>query len=672
MSHRAPTEWGLPGTGLVPALGAAPGPHGTHFAVWSRGDAVEVVLPDEDGHPAHPMERGRDGVWTTLLPWVRPGDRYGYRVHGPWDPVHGHRFDPGEVLVDPYARAIDGAWSVVVDGRFDWGDDRSPQVPWVDTVVYELHVRGFTRLHPAVPAELRGTYAGLAHPDSVGHLLDLGVTTLELLPVHESRTEPEIRRRGLTNYWGYSTLGFFAPHAGYAASGSRGEQVTEFRQMVRDLHAAGLEVVVDVVYNHTCEGGSDGLTLSWRGLDNEAYYRLRHDGSFEDVTGCGNSLDLRHPRCLAMAMDSLRYWVQEMHVDGFRFDLAPTLARGSTGFDAAGTFLAVVGQDPVVSRVKLVAEPWDVGPGGYQLGSFPAPWAEWNDRFRDTVRLAWLGGRGRARGGLRDLGYALSGSSDVFEAGGRGPLASVNFVTAHDGFTLRDLVSYDHKHNEANLEDGRDGHDGNHSWNCGVEGGTDDPAVLALRRRLSRDLLATLLLATGVPMLTAGDEVGRTQRGNNNAYCLDDETTWVSWAHEPWQRDLYSWTRALVALRREHPVLRHDAYFEGRSAHADGVKDLAWFSPEGEEMSAEHWFDHDRQVLGMYLAGRHDADAPLLVLLNTGTAEQQVRLPGGPWARRYDTLLDTADEQPVAGPSHDAGHIVVLAPRTARVLLAHR
>jgi len=673
VSQRARTGPGLPGAvGLVPALGAIPGPDGTHLAVWSRGDAVEVVLPGEDGHPAHPMDQGPDGVWTTFLPWVRPGDRYGYRVHGPWDPGHGHRFDPGEVLVDPYARAVDGRWSVVVDGGFDWGDDRPPHVPWADTVVYELHVRGFTRLHPAVPEELRGTYAGLAHPDSVGHLLDLGVTTLELLPVHESRTEREIRRRGLTNYWGYSTIGFFAPHAGYAAKGSRGEQVVEFKDMVRTLHDAGLEVVLDVVYNHTCEGGSDGPTLSWRGLDNEAYYRLRHDGSFEDVTGCGNSLDLRHPRCLAMVMDSLRYWVQEMHVDGFRFDLAPTLARGSTGFDAAGTFLAVVGQDPVVSRVKLVAEPWDVGPGGYQLGSFPAPWAEWNDRFRDTVRQAWLGGHGAARGRLRDLGYALSGSSDVFEAGGRGPLASVNFVTAHDGFTLRDLVSYDHKHNEANLEGGSDGHDGNHSWNCGVEGETDDPAVLALRRRLSRDLLATLLLATGVPMLTAGDEVGRTQRGNNNAYCLDDETTWLSWAHEPWQRDLYAWTRALLALRREHPVLRHDAYFEGRSARPDGVKDLAWFAPEGEEMSAEHWFDHDQQVLGMYLAGRHEADTPLLVLLNTGAAAQPVRLPGDPWARRYDTLLDTADEQPAPGPSHDAGDTVTLAARTVRVLLARR
>ena len=662
----------MPGTGLVPLLGATPREDGTVFAVWSRGDAVDVVLPDEDGHLAHPMQPAGDGVWTAFLPWVRPGDRYGYRVHGPWDPVHGHRFDPGEVLVDPYSRAVDRAWSVVVDGSFDWGDDRSPHVQWADTVVYELHVRGFTRLHRALPEELRGTYAGLAHPDSVGHLLDLGVTTLELLPVHEFRSEPEIVARGLTNYWGYSTLGFFAPHAAYAASGSRGEQVGEFKEMVRTLHAAGLEVVLDVVYNHTCEGGSDGPTLSWRGLDNEAYYRLRHDGAFEDVTGCGNSLDLRHPRCLAMVMDSLRYWVQEMHVDGFRFDLAPTLARGSTGFDAAGTFLAVVAQDPVVSRVKLVAEPWDVGPGGYQLGAFPAPWAEWNDRFRDTVRQAWLGSRGRARGGLRDLGYALSGSSDVFEPGGRGPLASVNFVTAHDGFTLRDLVSYDRKHNEDNLEDGRDGHDSNHSWNCGVEGETDDAGVLALRRRLSRDLLATLLLATGVPMLAAGDEVGRTQHGNNNAYCLDGETTWLSWAHEPWQRDLYAWTRALLSLRREHPVLRHDAYFEGRAAHPDGVKDLAWFAPEGDEMSAERWFDHDQQVLGMYLADRHEGDTPLLVLLNTGAADQPVRLPGDPWARRYGTLLDTTDEQPVPGPSCAAGDVVTLGGRSVRVLRVER
>jgi glycogen operon protein len=445
--------------------------------------------------------------------------------------------------------------------------------------------------------------------------------------------------------------------------------------MVRDLHAAGLEVVLDVVYNHTAEGDAEGPTLCWRGLANEAYYRLRHDGTYDDTTGCGNSLDLRHHRCLQMVMDSLRYWVQEMHVDGFRFDLAPTLARGSSGFDPDGAFLAAVAQDPVLSRVKLVAEPWDLGPGGYVLGGFPAPWTEWNDRYRDTVRETWLGGRGRSHdGGVRDLAFALSGSSEVFAA--RGPLASVNFVTAHDGFTLHDLVSYDVKHNEANGEDNRDGSDHDRSWNCGVEGPTDDEEVTALRRRMSRNLLATLLLSAGVPMLAAGDETGRTQRGNNNAYCLDDETSWVSWEHEPWQRDLFGWTRALLAVRREHAVLRHDAFFEGSPAHEDGVKDLAWFGPDGAEMTPEQWFDHDQRVLGMYVSGPPavvgDGSTPVLVLLNPGPEAARVVLPGTPWATAYDTLLDTADEQPVRGATHGGGATVVLGPYTLRLLAARR
>ena len=636
---------------LVPRLGAVPHTAGgVDFAVWSRGDRVELCLAEESGssmtESRHPMRRRTDGVWTAHLPWVRAGDRYGFRVHGPWDPVHGHRFDPGELLVDPYARAIERQWSVVVDGGFDWGPDAPPRVPWQDTVLYELHVRGFTKLHPAVPAELRGTYAGLAHPDSIGHLTDLGVTTLELMPVHQFRSEPALVARGRANYWGYNTLGFFAPHAAYAAGGSRGEQVHEFKAMVRSLHEAGLEVLLDVVYNHTCEGGADG--------------------TFEDVTGCGNSLDLRHPRCLAMVTDSLRYWVQEMHVDGFRFDLAPTLARGTSGFEQAGTFLAVVGQDPVLSRVKLVAEPWDVGPGGYQLGAFPAPWAEWNDRFRDTVREVWLGSHGQAgsgHGGARDLAYALSGSSDVFEPGGRGPLASVNFVTAHDGFTLRDLVSYDRKHNDANGEGGRDGSDHNRSWNCGVEGPTDDPDVLALRGRLSRSLLATLLLSAGVPMLTAGDETGRTQGGNNNAYCLDDETTWVSWEHKPWQRDLYGWTRTLLALRRDHPSLRPERYVDSSAVAEGSPPPLAWFGADGVPMTAERWFDHDQRIIGMYVAG-------LLVWVNSGPAEQAVVLPGAPWAAGYETLLDTADEQPTAREPLDAGTQLALTPWTVRVLRA--
>ena len=662
----------------LPTLGAVPDGGGASFGVFSGGEAVELCLLDDHGHESRqPMSGPTHGVWHAWVHGVRPGQRYGFRVNGPWDPGHGHRFDPAALLVDPYARAVDGDWSVVVDPAFDWGGDLAPEVPWAETVLYELHVRGFTRSHPAVPAHLRGTYAGLAHPDSVGHLLDLGVTTVELLPVHQFASEPALVRRGRANYWGYNSLAFFAPHAAYAAGGTRGEQVSEFKAMVRDLHAAGLEVVLDVVYNHTAEGGADGPTLSLRGLDNEAYYRLRHDGTYEDTTGCGNSLDLRHHRALALVTDSLRYWAQECHVDGFRFDLAPTLARGQAGFDLASTFLSVVAQDPVLSRVKLIAEPWDLGPGGYQLGAFPPPWAEWNDRFRDTVRDAWLGSRGRPHGGVRDLAYRLSGSSDVFEPSGRGPLASVNFVTAHDGFTLHDLVAYDRKHNEANGEHGRDGSDNNRSWNCGVEGPTDDEDVLALRRRMMRNLMATLLLSTGVPMLTAGDETGRTQKGNNNAYCLDDETTWVSWDHAPWQRDLYDWTRALLALRREHRVLRHDAFFDGVAPHADGVKDLAWFGPDGTEMTDARWFDHGQQVLGMYLSGDgvdgHDGGRDsLLVLLNAAPTETVVTLPGPPWAQTFATVLDTAADKPAPGPEHQGGAPATLAPFSVQVLAARR
>ncbi len=689
----------------MPRLGAHPDEHGTAFAVFSRGDAVDLCLLDDDGGERRVALTERTGdVWHGHVPGVRPGQRYGYRVSGPWDPGHGHRFDPAKLLLDPYARAVDGTLhldpavlgpapgaddrtpdgrdsaafvphSVVFHPGYDWQGDRRPEVPWADTVVYETHVKGFTALHPGVPDALRGTYAGLAHPAAVEHLVSLGVTTVELLPVQEMVSEPTLLRRGLTNYWGYNTLGFFAPHAAYAASGARGQQVTEFRDMVRALHSAGLEVLLDVVYNHTAEGGADGPTLSWRGLDNAAYYRLAGGRRYLDVTGCGNSLDLRHPRTLAMVTDSLRYWVEEMHVDGFRFDLAPALARGDDGFEPDGTFLSVVAQDPVLSRVKLVAEPWDVGPGGYQLGAFPAPWAEWNDRYRDTVRDAWLGARSHS-GGVRDLAYRLSGSSDVFAT--RGPLASVNFVTAHDGFTLHDVVSYDHKHNEANGEDNRDGTDNNHSWGCGAEGPTGDAGVLALRRRMMRNLLTTLLVSTGVPMLVAGDETGRTQDGNNNAYCLDDATSWLSWAHEPWQRDLLEWTRALLALRRDHPALRHDEVFEGRPAHADGTTDLAWFGADGQEMSPERWFDHDLRVLGMYLSGRPDryqpdgpAPVPLLVLLNTGADEVVVRLPGKAWGRTYDVLLDTSDEHPRAGACHDGGADLVLPGRTTLVLAAH-
>ncbi len=706
ITRSAPDPAGAPKP-LVPRLGAHPDDRGTSFAVFSRGDDVELCLLDDDGgqRVVRLPDRTND-VWHGYVEGVRPGQRYGYRVHGPWDPGHGHRFNPAKLLTDPYARALQGdlrlddavlgpdpaaddsvadtrdsapfvPHSVVVDPAYDWRGDRRPEVPWADTVVYELHVKGFTAAHPGVPEHLRGTYAGLAHPAAIDHLVGLGVTTVELLPVHHFTSEPALLRRGKVNYWGYNSLGFFAPHAGYSAAGSHGEQVAEFRDMVRALHAAGLEVLLDVVYNHTAEGGADGPVLSWRGLDNAAYYRLLGGRRYVDVTGCGNTLDLRHPRTLAMATDSLRYWVQEMHVDGFRFDLAPALARGTDAFEKHGTFLSVLAQDPVLSSVKLVAEPWDVGPGGYQLGGFPAPWAEWNDRYRDTVRESWLGGHGSAWshvGGVRDLAYRLAGSSDLFES--RGPLASVNFVTAHDGFTLHDLVSYDRKHNEANGEDNRDGTDVNHSWNGGVEGSTDDPELLALRRRLMRNLLTTLLVSTGVPMLTAGDESGRTQSGNNNAYCTDDESSWLSWDHTPWQQDLLAWTRALLALRRANPALRSDEFFEGRPAHADGRKDLAWFGPDGREMTPERWFAHDLRVLGLYLSAEPVADlemAPsLLVLVNSGGGPSGFRLPGPPWGSAYDVLLDTRTEQPAAGPAHEHDTEVEIGPHTTVVLAARR
>ena len=705
-------------------LGAHPDATGTTFAVPSGGEAVDLALFDESGSERRvPMSRDTSGSWHVRVEGVAPGTLYGYRVLGPWDPWHGHRFNADKLLLDPYARAIDGSLhlddavfghvvgdndtvrdsrdsapfvprSVVVAGSFDWQDDAAPRVPWSDTVLYEAHVRGLTLRHPDVPREQAGTYAGLAHPAVTDHLLGLGVTTVELLPVHHFVNEPFLTRRGRANYWGYNSVGFFAPHAPYASTGSRGQQVAEFQEMVRAMHAAGLEVVLDVVYNHTGEGGPDGPTLCWRSLDNRAYYRLRHGRAYDDFTGCGNSLDLRHPHCLHMVTDSLRYWVQEMHVDGFRFDLAPTLARGSPEFDPRSAFLAVLGQDPVLSEVKLIAEPWDVGPGGYQLGRFPATWAEWNDRYRDAVRETWLVDNARKHGsGMRDLAYRLTGSSDVFEA--KGPLASVNFVTAHDGFTLRDLVTYEQKHNMGNGEDNRDGSDHNRSWNCGVEGRTDQPDVTALRRRMIRNLLATLLLSTGVPMLTAGDETGRTQEGNNNAYSVDVTSAEeegnhrqaayaVDWALGPDAADLLAWTRALLRLRREHPVLRQDTFFDGRRVHEDGLRDglrddrgvVVWFCAAGTEMSAEAWFDHALRVLGMHLSADGDGatnggPAGMLVLLNTGPEEERFTLPAEPSTTSYRCLLDTSDERPgEVGPEATAGTGVALTPYSVQVLSA--
>ncbi|MFB6980894.1 glycogen debranching protein GlgX [Streptomyces scopuliridis] len=690
---------------------------GTNFALWAGGaEAVEVCLFDDSGAETRlSLTELTHEIWHGFVPGIRPGQRYGYRVHGRWDPWTGARWNPAKLLLDPYARAVDAAeghdygrlppevyghvrdWPqrevadtvrdgrdsapyvpkgvVVHDGAPDdeWADDRRPKTPWADSVIYELHVRGFTRLHPGVPEELRGTYAGLAHPAGIGHLRRLGVTAVELLPVHQFAHEDHLLRRGLRNYWGYNSIGYFAPHAGYAASGTRGQQVAEFKGMVRALHAAGIEVILDVVYNHTAEGGELGPTLSLRGIDNRGYYRLPSDARrYTDYTGCGNTLHVVQPQVLRLITDSLRYWVTEMGVDGFRFDLAAALARSMHDVDMLSPFLAVIAQDPVLRRVKLIAEPWDVGNGGYQVGSFPPLWTEWNDRYRDAVRDFWRG----ALPDVRDLGYRLSGSSDLYAWGGRRPYASVNFVTAHDGFTLRDLVSYERKHNEANGEGNRDGTHDNRAWNCGVEGETDNAAVNALRRRQSRNLLTTLLVSTGVPMLVAGDEMGRTQRGNNNAYCQDSEVSWLDWSllESPGGQGLHALTARLLALRHAHPVLRRRAFFSGRPQAPDGLRDLAWFTPQGSEMTEEDWYA-PASTLGLFLSGRdipgRDArgekitDDSFLTILHAAGRPVEFSLPGPPWARAYELVVDTTREEQSEAPGtvYEGGATVTVPPR---------
>ncbi|MFJ2956875.1 glycogen debranching protein GlgX [Streptomyces sp. NPDC087270] len=696
------------------------GTPGTNFALWAGGaESVEVCLFADDGTETRaPLTELTHEVWHGFLPGVRPGQRYGLRVDGRWDPWTGARWNPAKLLLDPYARAVDGGFTmvpevyghardwpeqdvadtvrdnrdsapyvpkgVVVEDDDDWQDDRRPKTPWSDTVIYELHVRGFTRRHPDVPPELRGSYAGLAHPAAIAHLTRLGVTAVELLPVHQFADEEHLLRRGLHNYWGYNSIGYFAPHAGYSASGSRGGQVGEFKRMVRALHAAGIEVILDVVYNHTAEGGQGGPTLSLRGIDNRGYYRLGPDPrGYSDYTGCGNTLNVVQPHVLRLITDSLRYWVTEMGVDGFRFDLAAALARSLHDVDMLSPFLAVIAQDPVLRRVKLIAEPWDVGDGGYQVGAFPPLWTEWNDRFRDTVRDFWRG----ATGDVRDLGYRLSGSSDLYDWGGRRPYASVNYVTAHDGFTLRDLVSYNGKHNAANGEDGRDGTDDNRSWNCGAEGGTDDPDVLALRHRQLRNLLATLLLSTGVPMLVAGDEMGRTQGGNNNAYCQDNETGWVDWSlrEDPCWAALLDLAARLIALRHAHPVLRRGGFFSGLSLAPEGLRDVTWFGPDGREMAEEDWFAPSA-TLGMLLSGRdipqRDArgepvvDDSFLLIVHADHRPLEFTLPGPPWASGYEVVLDTAEDgtpaqlvaDGTAGRLVAGGRPVTISARSVRLL----
>ncbi len=666
-------------------LGATWDGSGVNFALFSEhATAVELCLfdgPDGSEELARiPLSEQTHQVWHIYLPEVRPGQRYGYRVDGPYDPANGHRFNPAKLLLDPYAKAIDGPirWSdalfgypvghpdadlarddrdsaagvpkgVVIDPAFTWGEDRPPRIPWNETLIYEIHAKGFTARHPEVPKPLRGTYAGLACPAVIDYLRSLGITAVELMPIHQCVADKHLADRGLTNYWGYNSIGFFAPDVRYAAGGGLGQQVAEFKTMVKTLHEAGIEVILDVVYNHTGEGNHLGPTLCFRGIDNASYYRLVSDDRrhYMDYTGCGNTLNMTHPRTLQLIMDSLRYWVLEMHVDGFRFDLASTLARELHDVDRLGAFFDVIHQDPVISQVKLIAEPWDLGEGGYQVGNFPVLWAEWNDQYRDTIRRFWKGDEGQ----VSAMGFRLTGSSDLYGAGGRRPFASINFVTAHDGFSLHDLVSYNQKHNEANGEENRDGTDHNLSWNCGAEGPTDDPIILRLRERQKRTFLATLLLSQGVPMLCGGDEIGRTQQGNNNAYCQDNETSWFDWRLDKGRRDLLAFARPLIALRRRHPVLRRRQFFYGRRIRGSEVKDLAWFRPDGKEMTEENWRDPLARCIGLRLAGdaieEVDArggrltDDTFLILLNAHHEALPFILPAHRPGVKWEVLLDT-------------------------------
>jgi isoamylase len=672
-------------------LGATWDGWGTNFALFSElADSVELCLFDGDGTDegaATPLAETRvhltevDGfVWHAYLPGVGPGQRYGYRVHGPYDPGAGLRCDPSKLLLDPYAKAVQGqvTWTeslfsyqltdprkrntsdsaacmpknVVINPFFDWANDRPPRTPYHETLIYEAHVRGLTLRHPEIPPQQRGTYAGLAHPAITEHLLRLGVTAVELMPVQQFLPEKALVERGLTNYWGYNTIGFLAPHNRYSSAGQLGEQVGEFKTMVKTLHDAGIEVILDVVYNHTAEGNHMGPTLSFRGIDNVAYYRLDEEDKsrYVDYTGCGNSLNVRHPHALQLIMDSLRYWVLEMHVDGFRFDLASALARELHDVDRLSTFFDLVQQDPVVSQVKLIAEPWDVGEGGYQVGNFPPLWSEWNGKYRDTVRDFW---RGRPAT-LPEFASRLTGSSDLYETSGRRPVASVNFVTCHDGFTLHDLVSYNRKHNEANGEDNKDGTDDNRSWNCGAEGPSDNPAINELRARQKRNFIATLFCSQGVPMLLAGDEMGRTQGGNNNAYCQDNEVSWVDWTRAAGERDLMDFTRAMSALRREHPLFRRRRFFSGHptAGTPGGPGDIVWLTPAGKEMTEEDWRAGQAKSLGVFLNGeaisepdpRGDriTDSSFLLLFNAHAEPITFTLPETEFGPEWEIVIDSA------------------------------
>ncbi len=685
-------------------LGAVYDGAGTNFSLFSEAaERVELCLFDAAGNQtAIDLPEVTGYCWHGYLPSVEPGQRYGFRVHGPWNPAQGQRCNPAKLLLDPYARAIDGQvrWdeavfpylfaegpetrsdadsaplvprSVVHQPFFDWGNDRRLQRPWHEIVICELHVKGFTARHPDIPADLRGTYAGLAHAVAVEYLKQLGVTAVELMPVHQFLHDKHLADKGLRNYWGYNSIGYFAPHNEYAADKRPGAAVAEFKQMVRALHEAGIEVILDVVYNHTAEGNHLGPMLCFKGIDNAAYYRLTEDRRYYmDYTGTGNSLNMRHPHVLQLIMDSLRYWVTEMHVDGFRFDLAATLARELHEVDRLSAFFDLIQQDPVVNQVKLIAEPWDVGEGGYQVGNFPPLWSEWNGKYRDCVRDFW---RGQDQT-LGEFAGRFTGSSDLYQDTGRLPFASVNFVTAHDGFTLRDLVSYNEKRNAANGEENRDGESHNRSWNCGAEGPTDDPGVRALRARQQRNFLATLLLSQGVPMLLAGDEAGRTQHGNNNAYCQDNEISWVDW--EAADRDLAEFCRRLIGFRRAHPALRRRRWFHGRRIHGADVKDIAWFTPGGEPMAEEHWGEGYAKSLGVFLNGEaipnpHPKGEPVTddsfyILFNAHHEPLEFALPGPAWGERWVKAFDTSAGWPEAEVVVEAQQRIAVEGRSLAVL----
>ena len=661
-------------------LGATYDGSGTNFALFSEvAERVELCLFDADGTEVRLDLPEMDGfVWHAFLPGAEPGQRYGYRVHGPYDPSRGHRCNPSKLLLDPYAKAIDGKFhwgqalfsynfgdpqspniedsaaampkSVVINPYFDWGTDRPPKRQYAESVIYEAHVKGFTYQHPEIPAELRGTYSAIGHPVMIDHLRSLGVSAIELMPVHHFANDSTLIERGLSNYWGYNTIGFLAPDSKYSSSTSPGGQVQEFKSMVRELHDASIEVILDVVYNHTAEGNHLGPTLCFKGIDNSAYYRLVDNDLqfYMDYTGTGNTLNVRHPHALQLIMDSLRYWVTEMHVDGFRFDLAATLAREFYDVDRLSSFFELVQQDPTVSQVKLIAEPWDVGPGGYQVGNFPPQWTEWNGKYRDTVRDFWRGEPAT----LGEFASRLTGSADLYEHSARRPVASINFVTAHDGFTLKDLVSYNEKHNEANGEDNRDGESYNRSWNCGYEGPTDDPEVSALRARQQRNFLATLLLSQGVPMISHGDEIGRTQQGNNNGFCQDNELTWIDWKNL--DVDLLAFTRYVSSLRHDHPVFRRRRFFDGLPVGRRGRKglpDIAWLRPDGSQMTKQDWGSGFGRAVAVFLNGQGLADRDgrgervvddsFVLCFSAHHEHIQFMLPPASYGRNWQVVLDT-------------------------------